>query len=731
MIVKETCKKIVTWFLLICNVFTLVPLTVFADTTPSKGEIKDPVVEAGKLEKDGDIQIIKTVTKVNDTGKYNVSFTVKGMPVEEPTERVKPIYVAVVFDRSGSMYCSNGTTTYPSLGSSTKVDTINGQDIYCKSKRDVYKDKWAKAVNGAIDFSKDLVAKSDTYVSLVTFASSASKATEFSRNAFTEKDFGYPNGGTDLAGGIKAATEALNTVKGDVQKFILVIGDGEPTFYYGQQEWCDRGECTYSTDAAKNEANTAKDSKIKIFSVGYGVSKDSNAEKVLMAISSNKEKNDKYYISASTSGISEALNTVVKEMNTIAAGKNATLKDTIGGQFTYVSSNNENVKNNGDVVTYKIDEITEEGITFDFDIQIKEETPTGWYDTNDFANNGVILEYTDAYGKPKTISFDKSSKVYWVGNKYDYTINYYKDSISEENHLGTVSEAAEYNETITADTTKYLPEGYKFVGEAPSMIIKTEGNNIDVIYVKDTFNYVINYYKDSKSDDNYLGNVSDSALYGDKIVADTTKYLPEGYKFVGVEPSMVIKTNGNVIDVIYTKENYNYTINYYKDSISLENHLGTVSESALYGDEIIADTTKYLPEGYKFVGEAPSMIIKTEGNNIDVIYVKKELIYTVEYYFDGIIDEQLTEEYTALYGDVISEYVDKTKENYILDINNPVNVPLVISEKDNVIKVYYVYDEGEIIPPYTGSTDNGLFNLLFFLASVLIITKINLKTKEN
>lgn len=44
MIVKETCKKIVTWFLLVCNVFTLIPLTVFADTTPSKGEIKDPVV---------------------------------------------------------------------------------------------------------------------------------------------------------------------------------------------------------------------------------------------------------------------------------------------------------------------------------------------------------------------------------------------------------------------------------------------------------------------------------------------------------------------------------------------------------------------------------------------------------------------------------------------------------------------------------------------------------------
>lgn len=86
----------------------------------------------------------------------------------------------------------------------------------------------------------------------------------------------------------------------------------------------------------------------------------------------------------------------------------------------------------------------------------------------------------------------------------------------------------------------------------------------------------------------------------------------------------------------------------------------------------------------------------------DLTPSEKVKAYQKVYNNDGIIDEQLTEEYTALYGDVISEYVDKTKENYILDINNPVNVPLVNSEKDNVIKVYYVYDEGEIIPPYTG-----------------------------
>ena len=122
--------------------------------------------------------------------------------------------------------------------------------------------------------------------------------------------------------------------------------------------------------------------------------------------------------------------------------------------------------------------------------------------------------------------------VIYTKENYNYTINYYKDSISEENHLGTISESALYGDEIIADTTKYLPEGYKFVGEVPSMIIKIEGNNIDVIYVKDTFNYVINYYKDSKSEDNYLGNVSDSALYGEKIVADTTKYLPEGYKLL-------------------------------------------------------------------------------------------------------------------------------------------------------------------------------------------------------
>lgn len=99
--------------------------------------------------------------------------------------------------------------------------------------------------------------------------------------------------------------------------------------------------------------------------------------------------------------------------------------------------------------------------------------------------------------------------------------------------------------------------------------------------------------------------------------------------------------------------------------------------------------------------------ITYENKTLDIISddltsAEKVKAYQKVYNNDGLIDEQLTEEYTALYGDIISEYVDKAKENYILGINNPVNVPLVISEKDNVIKVYYVYDEGEIIPPYTG-----------------------------
>ena len=91
----------------------------------------------------------------------------------------------------------------------------------------------------------------------------------------------------------------------------------------------------------------------------------------------------------------------------------------------------------------------------------------------------------------------------------------------------------------------------------------------------------------------------------------------------------------------------------------------------------------------------PLEISHDESKNvIKVYYVKDSFDYSVEYYYDGVIDNSKTVTGTANFKDVIEAYTDKVIDGYKLDETNPVNVPLEIShdESKNVIKVYYVKD---------------------------------------
>ena len=78
------------------------------------------------------------------------------------------------------------------------------------------------------------------------------------------------------------------------------------------------------------------------------------------------------------------------------------------------------------------------------------------------------------------------------------------------------------------------------------------------------------------------------------------------------------------------------------------------------------------------------------NNEIRVYYVEAENLereYKVEYYFDGILDENSTEIINANKGDVIESVNDKIIRGYELDKTE--NLPLTVSDEDNIIKVYY------------------------------------------
>ena len=78
------------------------------------------------------------------------------------------------------------------------------------------------------------------------------------------------------------------------------------------------------------------------------------------------------------------------------------------------------------------------------------------------------------------------------------------------------------------------------------------------------------------------------------------------------------------------------------------------------------------------VDGTPLTIIEiTTNNTIKVYYKKASYTYEVRYYFNRELDESLTEKGTALFGDKITSYTDKVKEDYTLETVE--NLPLVIS----------------------------------------------------
>ena len=280
--------------------------------------------------------------------------------------------------------------------------------------------------------------------------------------------------------------------------------------------------------------------------------------------------------------------------------------------------------------------------------------------------------------------------VVYVKDVFGYRVNYYKDSIAKENFLGNETGKAEFGSTVTADVTIKIPNGYKFVGEAPSIEITTGENVINVVYVKDVFGYRVNYYKDSIEEANFIEKKEGTAELGSTVTADVTIHIPDGYKFVGTAPSIEITTGENVINVVYVKDVFGYRVNYYKDSIEEANFLGNETGTAEFGSTVKADVTIHIPEGYKFVGEAPSIEITTGENVINVVYVKDNFGYRVNYYKDSITEANFlgNETGTAEFGSIVTADVTiHIPEGYKFVGEAP---SIEITTGENVINVVYV-----------------------------------------
>ena len=799
---------------------------VFAEYKEQKGDIRfgnsisnnSITVTEGNLVKQGDIQINKTVSKIDDNGNYKVTFEVKGKDVETHTSNKKDVYAVVVLDKSNSM---------------------------CNSYNCSRDEKWTSAVNGAKTFAKTLHEKIPTAnIALVTFAdkdgflgifdnayNDAQVLRNFDNKDFSNVNFGTPNGGTNLYAGLYEANELLtaSNIKKDAIKYVVVISDGEPTLYYDDNGYTD-GPGSYmdaTTERKTKEMAKTVQKSAEVFAIGY----DYNGT-ILSEVASGA---DHVYLSDPTTIVTKFTD-IATIMGKANAGTDAVLTDNIGAKFVMTDAQ-------GNKYTSEKFDITEAGKTFSFNIKINEDdiTEDGWYPTNaDFE-----LTYTDPKGTTKTIKSTKNPEVYWVAKRYDYKIEYYYDGQIDNTLIETGKDVKGKEITVSDESIKNnAKEGYSFVNTDPStrkiVISSSEENVIKVYYVTDNtqtkeLSYTVEYYKDGKKVDNdtqvvtetkqvlesdtltvkkseinvtnkYVGykfektnpetipnSINDKGVIkvyyvfdesqtkelsytveyyknGKKVANDTqvevatvhvlepntlqvnqdkinieNKYV--GYKLEKTNPETIPSeiNNGGIIKVYYILDDgqtktLTYTVNYYKDGNLVKEDTETIyetkqvleSDTLTVKSEEINIKDKYV--GYKFVKTNPELIPEVIENKgvIDVYYEKDTFTYEVRYYFNRELDESLTEKNVALYGDKITSYTDKAKEDYTLETVE--NLPLVISEDEskNIINVYYKIDGQGVIepiePPHT-SANNSIYALILLVNALGV--SVLLKKREN
>ena len=687
----------------------------------------------GAFVNEGDVEVRKTVTKLDSNGNYEVKFEVRGKNYSKTTTNTKDIYAVIVFDRSNSMTEGNN--------------------------------KWSNAKNAARAFAEGLIEKySKANIAVVTFGTTAKTTQEFTnsnlKNISDNKLFGEePNGGqdgaTNLHAGLEKAKTLLSNIDNGAKKYVVVISDGAPTKYKVNGSGGNGRTTSYNCiDKAVSSAKDLKGSGAEIFTVGYDLSneiiyeggdetdfwgnvtwtdpyKNSTAESILKLIATD----DSHYVSSDQDNIVDKLKDIASSTTVYSpAGTNLTITDNIGSSFT----SSDDTDNDGKIVLNTVKKITEEWQEAGrFNITINENSTTDWHNTND----NFSYSYTDNISsKEVNKTCTKNPAVYWVQPEYGYTIEYYYSNVKDESK--TVTGSSHEGETVFVTDEMIEANnktGYKSVNVIPkskSIEIKkdTSLNVIKVYYDIDatqlkTLKYTVRYFKDGvlQEKDTINKTKTVQVLESNYINVDlneiNTTNMYTGYKFDHSKPAVIPASveTGTVIDIYYVKDDsqkveVKYTVEYYVDGVKQENDTQVgrkdiwvnATKELEVNPNHINTTNKYT--GYKFDHSDPETIpsVVADGTVIKIYYVKDdsqkvEVKYTVEYYVDGVKQENDTKVDTKNIWinatkelEVNSNYINTTNKytGYKFDHSDPETIPSVVAD-GTVIKIYYVKDDSQ------------------------------------
>ena len=279
-------------------------------------------------------------------------------------------------------------------------------------------------------------------------------------------------------------------------------------------------------------------------------------------------------------------------------------------------------------------------------------------------------------------------------------ISFNLDEITEEGE--TVSFKIKIDKDLPTD---WYPTNDKaditYTDVSDESVTKTITSSAEVYWVQETYEYRVNYYKDSING-TLLGTINGEEPKNTKINStdiDINKYKPTGYGNGIIETDMPYTITGenDVINVVYKKRNdLSYTVEYYKEQNKISNDNDTTVNNQTFGNKVQEaeiDKNKYKPLlGYKDGTIETDMPyeIKEEDNVIRVCYVKRDdMSYTVKY-LDKANDEELLNSEVRdgkTFEEVYTETAKDAPYGYKLVGNDTQEVK--IDAEDKVVIFYY------------------------------------------
>ena len=630
--------------------FLMAILMILTSIFGFNGEVfADTVSEPGK------VTAVKTAERLGDetSRSATVKISVKGNPYTLSVQKDREI--VLVLDASGSM------------------------DDKIKGSKDKKITTLKESANKFIENVLTEANKGKIKIGVVWYAKNATascKLTDSVTDLKTCIDKGIANGGTNVQEGIKVAKGLFTT--SDNEKSLLVLSDGQPTFYtdskgtvhgagnadshedihlnsdfivtnkyyseeirgnvydgyktfIGKDEQPHRCDYTgyyvngylfpeehYATKTCDAEFNrtpsqAAKDEVSpftgKVYTIGFGVSSNSNAENFLKSIVKN---GGSYYSASDSSKLDEAFKLIEKNIDVVA--KNLTITDVVPKTFevdvdalkaTY-----------GDAVTISYDKDGQTIITYNF-----KELSSKYPEELTFK----VIAKKDYYGSMYTNNTATVTGTANDGNKFYEKV----DGKINENLIDPVVPIASRteNDSYETNTNTKLNTNTSIRNNDYNNIQKDNAKSVtdEIIIVKNVENGKLTLNQDGNFE--YIPNKNFKGNDGFTYYIKTTIVRNDGT----VE---IAKSNVSTVNILVKGVKTSYTVNYYLNGTTTN-----VAPSKTVSDKFVGDviTENALTlANYNLVGNNSYTIeLDEENNEINFYYELKTSKINVRYLEKG------------------------------------------------------------------------------------------------